>query len=230
MKRWRLLLLPVLVSLPILLILLALGTWQVERLRWKTGLLADFAAAEAGPALPLANAPRPWSKVFTEGRFRNDREALLGLEVRGGVLGAHLLVPLERAGMRPLLVNRGWVPLERGARVSRPEGEVRVVGYVRPSEPHGLFSAHDDLTARHFYTLDIPVIGPALGYDNLEPFALVVLAPAGVQEEGLPQPAPTLPRPANNHLGYVVTWYGLALALLGVFIVWARARLKEPEE
>jgi surfeit locus 1 family protein len=45
----------------------------------------------------------------------------------------------------------------------------------------------------------------------------------------LPQPAQAMPEPPNSHLGYVITWYGLALAALGVFIVWARARLKEPD-
>jgi surfeit locus 1 family protein len=45
---------------------------------------------------------------------------------------------------------------------------------------------------------------------------------------GLPDPARTLPRPTNSHLGYAITWYGLALSLLGVFAVWARRRLKDP--
>jgi len=56
------------------------------------------------------------------------------------------------------------------------------------------------------------------------PFGLVALGGGGA----LPDPARTLPRPSNNHLGYVITWYGLALSLLGVFGVWARRRLKEP--
>lgn len=229
MTRWRRLLLPVLVSLPVLLILLGLGTWQVERLRWKTALLADFAAAEAGPAQPLGTTPRAWTKVFTTGQFRHDRESLLGLEVRKGVLGAHLLTPLERTGLPPVMVNRGWVPLERDGRIARPEGEVRVEGYIRPDEPRGMFSANDDPVARRFYTLDLSVVGPALGYAETAPFALVALAPPGLPRDALPQPARNLPRPSNNHLGYVVTWYGLALALVGVFIVWARTRLKEAD-
>jgi surfeit locus 1 family protein len=36
-----------------------------------------------------------------------------------------------------------------------------------------------------------------------------------------------MPRPNNNHLGYAITWYGLAVALVGVFLVWARRRRKE---
>ncbi|MFC3123849.1 SURF1 family protein [Pseudoroseomonas globiformis] len=222
--RWRRLLIPFLATLPVLLILLGLGTWQVQRLQWKTALLADFAAAEAAPALPIGPAPSAWTKVFATGRFLHEREALLGIEVRNQVMGANLVVPLQREGAPPLLVNRGWVPLERQAPLQRPEGQVRVEGYVRPSDSASWVSATDDPSARRFYTFDTALIGAALGLDRAEPFALVALGPAGGP---LPWPAPAMPRPANNHLGYVITWYGLALALVGVFIAWARTRLKE---
>ena len=229
MTRWRRLLLPLLVTLPVLAILIGLGTWQVQRLQWKTALLAQLAAAQAGPAEPLTAHPEPWTKVFATGRLLNDREALLGLEVRNAVLGAFLLVPLQRDNGPPLLVNRGWVPLEREAPVDHPEGEVRVEGYVRPGESASLFSATDDPAGRRFYTLDPAVIGPALDLPEVAPFALVALAPSGLPPDALPQPARHLPQPPNNHLGYVVTWYGLALALAGVFVTWAHRRLKEPD-
>ena len=221
---WRRLLLPILCLLPVLAVLVGLGTWQWQRLQWKTALLAEFAAAEAGPAAPLAATPQPYTKVFAEGRFRHDREAMLGLEVRGGTLGAHLLAPLERPGAPPLLVDRGWVPLEGGA-IARPEGPVRVEGYIRPAEQAGSMSATDDTARRRFYTFDPAAIGAVVGGPAPAPFGLVAMGPAG---PALPQPAQRLPQPANSHLGYVITWYGLALAALGVFIAWARIRLKEP--
>lgn len=224
---WRRLLLPILVALPALAILLGLGTWQLQRLHWKTALLAELSAAQSGPARPLGAEPQPWSRVFASGTFLHSQESLLGLEVRGTVLGANLLTPLSRPDGPPVLVNRGWVPLDRPQSIERPEGPVRVEGYVRPDEPRGLFSAEDDPAARRFYTLDINRIGPALDVRGLAPFALVALAPPGLSPQALPQPARSLPQPPNNHLGYVITWYGLALALLGVFVVWARARLKE---
>ncbi|MBU8538920.1 SURF1 family protein [Falsiroseomonas tokyonensis] len=219
----RRLLLPALVMLPVLAILLALGTWQVQRLQWKTALLADIAAAEAGPARPLADPPQPWSKVSVTGRLDHGREGLLGLEVRGPVLGSHLLVPLQRDGAPPILVDRGWIPLERRGPIDRPEGLVTLEGYVRPGETLGLFAASDDPAGRRFYSFVPDAIGTALGLDRVAPYGLVVLGPAG----GLPDPARTLPRPTNSHLGYAITWYGLALSLLGVFAVWARRRLRE---
>lgn len=219
----RRLLLPVLVTLPVLAVLLGLGSWQARRLEWKTDLLARIDAAEAGPAQPVTDRPDVFAKVEAAGRFDHAHEALFGLEVRGATLGARLLTPLLRDGAPPLLVDRGWVPLQRSAPVERPEGPVRVTGWVRPAEPAGMFSARDDVPGRHFHSLDPAAIGAAIGVPGLMPFTLVALG----EPHGLPEPDRALPRPTNNHLGYAITWYGLAAALVGVFLVWARRRLKD---
>jgi surfeit locus 1 family protein len=51
----------------------------------------------------------------------------------------------------------------------------------------------------------------------MAPYGLVLLGQPG----SLPEPAQILPRPRNNHLGYAITWYGLALSLVGVFVAFA---------
>lgn len=219
----RRLILPLAVTLPVLFVLLGLGTWQAERLGWKRDILAHIAAAEAGPALPLADPPAAFAKVAAEGRFDHGREALVGLEVRGTTLGARLVVPLLRDAAPPLLVDRGWVPVDRAGPVERPEGPVRIAGWIREAERAGWFSATDDVARRRFYSFDPAAIGAALGLPSVAPYALVVLGDG----RGLPEPDRALPRPRNNHLGYAITWYGLAAALTGVFLVWARRRLKD---
>ncbi|MFZ4410017.1 MAG: SURF1 family protein [Paracraurococcus sp.] len=212
LRRWA----PVLVALPVLAVLLALGTWQVQRLHWKTALLAAIAAAEAGPPQPLGALPLPYAKVLATGRFDHGREALLGVEVRGTTLGSHLLVPLLRDGAPPLLVDRGWVPLERDRGVARPEGEVAVTGYIRPADARDWNSPKDDAPGRRFYILDPAAIGLALDLPPPAPFGLVALAPPGTPATQLPAAPTALPRPNNPHLGYAITWYGLAAALVGV--------------
>ncbi|WP_369413560.1 SURF1 family protein [Caldovatus aquaticus] len=227
-------LLAALAGLPVLLALVALGTWQLQRLAWKTALLARLDAAAAAPAVPLetlASPPEPYAKVSVRGRFLHDRAALLGAEVRGGRLGARLLTPLQRAAGGPaLLVDRGWVPLapdgaapDPAARIARPEGEATVVGYVRPAQARDWLAAADDPARRRFFTFDPAAIGAVLGLPAVEPFGVVALAD-GAGGETLPIPAAALPRPDNPHLGYAVTWYGLALALVLVFLAWARRK------
>jgi surfeit locus 1 family protein len=223
MASFRRLLLPLLVALPLLAVLLGLGTWQAQRLTWKAGILARIDAAEAGPATPLPAAPLPFSRVEAAGRFDHGREALVGLEVRGATLGARLVTPLLREGAPPVLVDRGWVPLESRQPIDRPDGPLRVTAWVRPPERAGMFSAADDTAARRFYTFDPAAIAGVLGLPQALPFALVALG----EGSGLPASDRRMPRPSNNHLGYAITWYGLAVALTGVFLVWARRRLKD---
>ena len=228
----RRVLLPVLTALPVLALLVGLGVWQLQRLAWKTGLLARIDAAEAAPPAPLGPdpapySPAPYSKVSATGRFEAGREALYGVEVRDQQLGAHLVVPLIRADAPPLLVDRGWVPMQRQEPLDQPEGQVTVTGYVRPPDERSWLSAADDAPARRFYTFDPAAIGAALGLPRVAPFGLVALARPGLPPRALPQPAQHLPRPDNPHLGYAFTWFGLAAALLGVLAVFLHRRLRE---
>jgi surfeit locus 1 family protein len=213
-----------LAAIPVLGLLLFLGTWQVERLHWKNDLIARIAASEAAPAAPLRDPPEPLARAQVTGRFDHAREAYLGVSPRGPVLGTQLVTPLLRDGAPPILVDRGWIPLDRAAPVARPEGEVTVEGWVRPGEHGGLLSAADDPAGRRFYTFDTAAIGAALGLPAVAPYGLVLLGPSGA---GFPDPARTLPRPTNNHLGYAITWYGLALSLVGVLAALALRR-KQP--
>jgi len=226
-KGGRRLFLPSLVSGGSLVILLGLGAWQVDRLIWKTELLARFDAVEAGPAQPVPASPAPYAKVSATGRFDHAREALLGIELHGPTLGGHLVTPLIRDGAPAILVDRGWVPAERDATITHPDGEVTVTGWVRPGETPGWFTPADDGPGRRFYTYDPRTIGAALGLTSVEPWTLVALADGRANPIALPQAAQRLPRPNNNHLGYAITWFGLAAALVGVYLVWLRRRLKE---
>jgi len=215
----RRLVVPGVSTLLMLAVLVGLGVWQLERRAWKLGLLAEFARSETEPAVPLTDGPRPFMKVRIEGRFRDDLAATYGADVRdtprGSVLGEQLLVPLERADGRPILVDRGWVP--GAARPSAPSGIVGVEGYVRPPDRPGWFSPADAIDKRQFYTLDPVRIGAALGLPAVAPFTLVVLGPPG-----MPDPAHGLPRPPNDHLTYAITWFSLAVTLLVVFALYAR--------
>ena len=220
----RRLFLPTLSSTVMLVLLLGLGSWQLERLAWKRGLLSQISQAETRPAVVLPDAPTPFAKVSATGVMRNDLPALYGAEVRethaGPQLGAQLLVPLERPGRATVLVDRGWVPMSRSRRLAPAEGQVTVEGYVRTAEHAGLFSAPDDLATREFYTLDPAVIGAALGLGPIAPFTLIALGPP--PPEGYPDPARHLPRPPNDHLSYAITWFGLALTLVVIFAIYAR--------
>ena len=223
MIRLRGLLWPSVFTASALGVLIALGTWQVERLAWKRALLRHIEIAEASPAAPLTDDPQPFEKVRVGGRFRDDLASFYGAEVRttrqGPQMGAYLIEPLEREGATAVLVDRGWVPTTPVPWVTPPGRPVTIEGYIHPPERAGWFSAKDDAASRHFFTLDPAMIGAALGLGCVTPFTLVALGPAPA--ERYPDPARSLPRPVNNHLSYAITWYGLAVSLVIVFAIWA---------
>ncbi len=220
----RRLLVPAVSTVVMLGLLLALGFWQVRRLAWKTDIMDRIAAAELGPAVPLPADPQPFTKVRVEGHFRDDLAALYaaeGRDLRGGpTMGAQLLVPLERPGTDTIIVDRGWVPGNKPPPASPGPGAVE--GFLLPEEHAGMFSATDDLAGRHFFTLDPQAIGAALGLAHVAPFTLVVLGARSLPADTIPDPARELPRPPNNHLDYALTWFGMAAALLVIFVLHAR--------
>lgn len=205
---------------------LTLGVWQVQRLAWKTALLAEITAGETVLPVELATDPAPFRRVITSGTFLPP-VARYGAEVRttraGPVMGARLISALQRPGAETVIVDRGWAPLDFDP--APPAGLVRVEGYVRPPEYPVRFGARDDPAARRFFALDPAAIGDSLGVRRVAPFTLVAMGPAGT----LPEPATVLPRPANNHLVYALTWFGLAAALVVVFGLYVRqATAKAP--
>ncbi len=233
-KSARRLLWPSMMTAGMLVVLLALGSWQVKRLFWKQALLAQIAQAEAAAPIPLAQVdaqgtPSPFMKISATGTFLPDETALYGAEVRdvasGPAMGAQMIEPMREVNGELILVDRGWVPLSRTGPLDQPTGVVTVSGYVRMGDAQHWFSAADDPSARQFFTLDPRAIGAAIGHPDIRPFVLVALgAGSGVDAivQHWPDPARHLPRPPNNHLSYAITWYGLAVALLAIFTIWAR--------
>jgi surfeit locus 1 family protein len=205
-------------------ILLALGVWQVERRAWKLDLIdrvdrrvhAVPAPVPERAAWPAINrSDDEYKRVTLSGRFLNDRETLVqALTVEGP--GYWVVTPLQTAdGL--VLVNRGFVPSERRDPASRstgnPDGPVSVTGLLRISEPGGGFLRHNDPAANRWYSRDVTAIAAARGLSDVAPF--FVDADATPSPGGYPIGGLTVIAFPNNHLVYALTWFTLALMLAG---------------
>ena len=233
--RFRPALWPTLAAAAALAVLLALGTWQVQRLQWKEALIAERAAQFAAPpaALPLDAADwRAWDfrKVVVEGTFRHDLEQTYGLFAIGGRPGHHVLTPLVRQDGSVVLVDRGWVPSDSAHPAARREGlaegpvEVAGIARYRGDERVAWVTPDNQPQARQWFWYDLDALERALGLDLVP---VVVEADATPVPGGLPVGGQTRLELANNHLQYVITWYGLALTLVVVYIAFS---VQRPED
>jgi len=239
LARYRPLLAPGLATLTVLAILVALGLWQLERKAWKENLIARIdTRARAAPAEIVPEARWPdwraaddeFRRVRLSGTFLHDREvAVHGLmsSQRGSpVQGYYLFTPLRLASGAFVLVNRGFVPTELRDPARRietaPSGEVALTGLVRAPETRGLFMPENEPGADRWFTRDVAVMAGARGLERAAPF-WIDLDPVP-NATGWPRPGQTRFAIPNNHLGYAVTWFGLALTLVAVFGAWARRR------
>jgi surfeit locus 1 family protein len=215
-------------TLAALAVLLGLGTWQIQRLHWKEGLIAERAAQLAAPPAPLLATAADWRgwdfrKVSARGTFRHDLEQRFGAFTLDDQFGQHVLTPLVRADGPAILVDRGFVPADRAAVETRREGEVagavEVAGIARyrGADRPGWFTPANEPAERIWYWYDLPALTQATG---LELLPVVVEADATPNPGGLPVGGQTRTELPNNHLQYALTWYGLAAALVAVYIAF----------
>ena len=230
---------PALAALLLEAALIGLGVWQIHRLAWKEGLIARVEARASAVPQPLP-PPAAWAAMnpseeefrhfAVDGTFDHDAETLiLRASAEGPVF--HVITPLRLAGGGTVLVDRGAVPADRKAPASRVAGEiagpVHLTGLLRAPEPRNAFTPADrDGT---FYTRDPAAIAAYHHLAEAAPFSIDA-DPTMVNSGGLPKPGGaelTLP---NNHLSYALTWFGLAVALAGVFTVYAWRRIRPAAE
>lgn len=214
--------------------LLALGTWQVQRLGWKTGLIAAREASLARPPVALSGIARArimpaFRRVRVSGEFLHDKEILLGPRTRSGAAGWHVITPLRLTGGGVVLVNRGWVPHGRKDPATRRagliRGPVRVEGLLRVPSAPGRFTPDNVPAKGDWYHVDIAAMASHLGLDDVAPY--LIDAGPNPNPGGLPVGGQTIVRPPNNHLVYALTWYALAVVLLAIYIIDRRGRRRQ---
>jgi surfeit locus 1 family protein len=231
MTGFRPLFWPTLFTAPAVLLLLALGFWQVERLFWKKDLIAQRQAAVA--AAPVA-APRSWEEaramefrhVTDEGAFLNDKENFIGATSEAGRQGYHVLTPFLEPGGRVVFVNRGFIPAELKEPAKRAAGQiagtVRVQGLLRlpPAEKPAWFLPDNRPDLNYWFWVDLPAMSAADGLDRVAPF--YIDADAMPNPGGWPKGGVTRLVLPNDHLQYAITWFSLAVALIVIYVLFHR--------
>ncbi len=232
--RFRPQLWPTLTTIAMLAVLLGLGTWQIYRYDWKTGLITKLRQRAEAPvrALPAAvQSPEAYefARVRVAGTFLNRNEYhLIGRSMRGNP-GLHVLTPFRRAdGGGVELVDRGWIPFDRRAPESRPEGQlsgpVVVEGIIRLAKGQGPFIPDNEPDTNTWFFIDPVAMAAARGIPSLPPYYIV--SGDRAVPGGYPIGRQWRLDIANNHLEYALTWYFMALVLIVIYVIYHRQQLE----
>jgi len=227
---------PLLFSCIGVLILVMLGNWQMQRKAWKKDLITLVETRlKASPldietisqmALEGQDVRYHPGKVSGQFDFENERHYFLPLKSR---VGWHMITPFKLPDGDVVFIDRGFVPDQLKLQEKRlsglQRGPLQIEGLVRPfQKTQGFFIPDNDVKNNKWYWRD----GGAL-YDSLpnykgRRFGFMIDANKSAQYGDWPMAGVTRVTFVDKHLGYALTWYGLALTLIGVFGFFAYGR------
>jgi len=218
----------------VFVVLIGLGVWQLQRLKWKEHLLAQIAAVQHAPAKPLVDA-------LADARAGHDVSFVRVTATCPGIADAPFVelygVVDGRAGVRlvsacttpgagwsGVLVDRGFIDTDDKIRPpsdGKATTPVVVTGVLRKPDPPNAFTPQHGPGQPMFFWRDVAGISKALNAPNMAPLMLAAETPtaANVKPVALP---PEIP---NNHLQYALTWFGFAFVLLCFYAAMLRKRL-----
>lgn len=214
--------------------MIGLGIWQLERLAWKEGLIAEReAGSQAAPVeIPAGDTDLTgldFRHAHATGRFDHAHEMLLAARSMNGNPGYHVVTPFLLADGRTLLVDRGWIPLERKEPASRAEGEIEgeteIDGLIRLPRPQHWLEPDNEPEKAMWYWVDLDAMGEAAGVAEGELAPVYLEAGPAPNPGGFPIGGQSRIELPNDHLQYAITWFALAAGLAGVwfFYCWRPA-------
>ncbi len=204
-------------------ILISLGVWQVQRLTWKQGILAEINGRIEAPAVPLPEQPDPkeaaYLPVKVTGSFEGQTLRVLVSQKDQGA-GYRLITALN-TGNRRVLVDRGYIPNEAVA-PPLPDGPVTITGNLQWPQETDSFTPAPDIDGNIWFARDVTAMSQLL---QSEPVLVVARALSYDAAPVSPLPVDTSRIP-NDHLQYAITWFSLAAIWAAMSLYFLRRRAK----
>jgi surfeit locus 1 family protein len=167
-----------------------------------------------------------YRRVIARGRFENDQEIRFFATGEEGAPVYHIVTPFDLDGGRILLVDRGFVPMgPGGTELRKPaqlQNEREIMGVLRKPSAPNMFTPPVDKVKRIVHTRDPETLAAAFGWKNVLP--VFMEADATPNPGGWPKGGQTIIDLPNNHMQYAITWFGLALGLLVIYLAYHRSR------
>lgn len=202
-------------------ILISLGTWQMQRLAWKEGVIAQINARIDDTAVALPEAPNAvadaYLPVTATGTLSGDTIRVLVSQKDIGA-GYRLITALN-TGTRRILVDRGFVPVNVTG-FATPDLPLTVTGNLQWPQEIDNFTPQPDLENNIWFARDVPALAAAL---DTQPILIVARSLSGDDAVVTPFPVDTTRIP-NDHLQYAITWFSLAAIWLAMSVLFLMRR------
>lgn len=215
-----------------LIVLIGLGTWQARKIGPKTRLINSIEAGLSAEPMQLPvhlDDPQPvaYRRIYFEGEAAGvEPVRVFGTNLKGRP-GYYLYKPVVREFGRAVLVNFGWIPMEQSETPALPVGPVAVSGVLVLSATPGSFTPPNNPDENSWFTADVFEMGGYFGLGAKDFYHFRVFADHAGGPRDLPLGGQVRVSIPNDHLEYMLTWYGLALALLGVFLLYGWKKAQE---
>jgi surfeit locus 1 family protein len=238
---------PTLFCLALFILLVSLGRWQWSRAVYKSELELRYQASMENRALTLADAMAIPEEVqglpiHLAGEFDNARSFLLDNQMEGSRPGYQILTPLLTEEGVMVLVSRGWIAATADRRqpvlMDTRHGTLTLIGKIYVPGNKQVVLKADDFTLPQWpmliQKLDMSAIAAVLKRERpgveLAPFVIRLNPDQDVEQgEELPRTWQWMTMGPEKHRGYAVQWFGMALALLILYIVFSTEK-KLPHE
>ncbi|MEC8426645.1 MAG: SURF1 family cytochrome oxidase biogenesis protein [Pseudomonadota bacterium] len=208
--------------------LMALGTWQIDRLGQKNDLLKKIQRVSEDISdlkdvkIDDSNLD-DWlyRKIKIHGEFISEENIFVFTHLsdpRGkfGGAGYWVLNPFKSDEGNIIIINRGFIPQNVFDQFSSSANKYKeniVTGYVRKFEKENIFTPDKNMEDRILYLFEKNDIKKMFHIKKIEPYFIDQVD----EYNALPQSNETQLKFPNNHLSYAITWYGLATALLFIY-------------
>jgi surfeit locus 1 family protein len=216
------------VTLALLVLLVALGRWQLRRADEQQRLVAAFAAgADASRKLDRGSPPLPrYQRVDAQGRYDTAHQVLIdNMTSDDGRAGYYVITPFALEGGGSLLVNRGWIGTGP-SRAVLPDvtvpGDLRTLhGRIDKLPSPGIRMGHPEPLKAPFPVRATypsrPELEALLQEPSLSAAGDVVLLD-GAEPDGYLRHWKPPGLPPMRHLAYAVQWFGLAATLFCIYV------------
>ena len=196
---------------------MSLGFWQLQRLTWKTGILAEIDARLAEPPVALPITPDPvadkYLQVEVAGKIVEGE--LHVLTFGDGGPGFRVIAPMLLEDGRLILVDRGFLP-ETEKNVVRAGGDVTAVGSLVWPQETDKYVPDPNREKNIWFARDVSLMAEALETEQV-----MLAISRSTNNDGI-TPQRVAVNISNRHLEYVMTWFSLAAIWIGMtgYALW----------